>query len=202
MLCTFDIGLCSNATHLYHDDSVQIHAPLHPYFVLIMCLKWCLWVLAMFMSSSILFCSTCLSFYNMSVYFSGFAQDRRQYRNWPAVETFSRVEKQFKPWGGASTYTCTHMYTHHNPQLTSMYSMSSQLSHCKKGCLMEESRGWAKWRQAEGQKPFIHQVPQEPTESSAEEEQRWWTGRTKWGKGSSIQEMTGTVTFVGMCICV
>lgn len=56
-------------------------------------------------------------------------------------------------------------------------------------------------------KPFtqtLNKVPQEFFQLSAKEEWRWWTGRTKWGKGNTIQEgrqVQSLCMHVHMCAC-
>lgn len=56
---------------------------------------------------------------------------------------------------------------------TGKQSVYSQLSHYKREGSVEESEGWAKWRQAAGRKPFtrtLNKVPPESFQLSAEEE--------------------------------
>lgn len=83
---------------------------------------------------------------------------------------FSQRESAVMPGPHVYSYPSTHAQSN---TTTGDCGVSSQLSYYNTGGSLEESGGWAKWRQAAGRKPFtqtLNKVPLESFQLPAEEE--------------------------------
>lgn len=69
------------------------------------------------------------------------------------------------------TVTTPHIHNQIQPQATAVYLLNCRIT--TQGGSLEESGGWAKWRQAAGRKPFtqtLNKVPLDSFQLPAEEE--------------------------------